>query len=71
MFTASSAIFTKSALSSASEYTATVAIPISRHARMTRTAISPRLATRTLRIGFALDVAITISTPSPARVAAE
>src|ERR1051326_3582536 len=31
---------------SASEYTATVLIPISRHARMTRTAISPRLAMR-------------------------
>ena len=28
------------------EYTATVAIPISRHVRMTRSAISPRLATR-------------------------
>src|SRR5258708_4057657 len=32
---------------SQSEYTATVGIPSSRHARMTRTAISPRLATRT------------------------
>src|SRR5258708_39817317 len=51
MLTASSAIFTKSALSSASEYTATVAIPISRQARITRTAISPRLAMRTFRMG--------------------
>src|SRR5258708_15378587 len=32
---------------SQSEYTATVGIPSSRHARMPRTAISPRLATRT------------------------
>src|SRR5437899_23440 len=33
---------------SRSEYTATVVTPSSRHVRMTRTAISPRLATRTL-----------------------
>jgi hypothetical protein len=54
MLTAWSAIFTKSALSSASEWTATVLIPISRQARITRTAISPRLATSSLRIGFGL-----------------
>src|ERR1700687_1422165 len=36
------------AFRSASEYTAAVAIPSSRHARMTRIAISPRFATRTL-----------------------
>src|SRR5882757_1729045 len=33
---------------SSSEYTATVVMPSSRHVRMTRTAISPRLAMRTL-----------------------
>ena len=33
---------------SATEYTATVCSPSSRHARITRTAISPRLATSTL-----------------------
>src|SRR3954463_5931765 len=33
---------------SSSEYTATVVMPSSRHVRMTRTAISPRLAIRTL-----------------------
>ncbi len=46
---ASSAIRTWSDARSASEYTATAAMPISRSVRMTRTAISPRLATRTLR----------------------
>src|SRR5512138_3342457 len=44
---ASSAYRTCNALRSASEYTATVSIPSSRQARMMRTAISPRLATRT------------------------
>src|SRR5262245_26318977 len=38
------------ARASASECTATVAIPSSRHVRITRTAISPRLAIRTLSI---------------------
>src|SRR5438552_16384195 len=36
---------------SASEYTATVSIPSSRQVRMTRTAISPRLATSTFLMG--------------------
>src|SRR5687768_15028227 len=47
MHTASSAKRTWSALASAVECTATVAIPSSRQARMTRRAISPRLAIRT------------------------
>src|SRR5215475_13456988 len=46
MHTASSAYLTCNAFRSASEYTATVAIPNSLHAQMTRRAISPRLATR-------------------------
>src|SRR5256885_8055003 len=46
---ASSAIQTCGALRSASEKTATLAIRISRSARITRTAISPRLATSILR----------------------
>src|SRR5579871_1046092 len=46
MHTASSANRTCSELRSASEYTATVAIPSSLHAQMTRSAISPRLAIR-------------------------
>src|SRR5947209_14464514 len=46
MQTASSANRTCSELRSASEYTATVAIPNSLQAQMTRSAISPRLATR-------------------------
>src|SRR6185436_2728107 len=46
---ASSAMSTCRASRSASEYTATVAMPCSRHSRMTRVAISPRFATRTLR----------------------
>src|ERR1035437_8155119 len=54
MLTASSAIFTKRDRSSASECTATVAMPISWQARITRTAISPRLAIRTLWMGRAL-----------------
>ena len=49
MATASSAIRTWRAARSHSEYTATEAIPMSRHARMIRTAISPRFATRILR----------------------
>src|SRR3982751_31952 len=50
MRTASSANRTNGASASASEYTATVAIPIARHVRITRSAISPRLATSTLSI---------------------
>src|ERR1700683_4325990 len=46
MQTASSANRTCSELRSASEYTATVEMPSSLHAQMTRRAISPRLATR-------------------------
>src|SRR3982751_1190775 len=47
MQTSSSAKRTWSDSRSASEYTATVCTPSSRHARMTRSAISPRLAMRT------------------------
>src|SRR6185295_4337092 len=46
MQTDSSAKRTCSALASTVECTATVAMPSSRHARMTRSAISPRLAIR-------------------------
>src|SRR5260370_18433694 len=46
MPTASSANRTCSEFRSASEYTATVGIPSSLQAQMTRRAISPRLATR-------------------------
>src|SRR5258707_8820699 len=46
MHTASSANRTCRELRSASEYTATVEIPSSLHAQITRSAISPRLATR-------------------------
>src|SRR5688572_18251770 len=46
MHTSSSANFTCSEFSSASEYTATVLMPSSRHAWMMRRAISPRLAIR-------------------------
>src|SRR5436305_1848001 len=46
MQTASSAKRTWRELRSASEYTATVAMPSSLHAQMTRSAISPRLAIR-------------------------
>src|SRR5690348_7749067 len=49
MQTASSAWRTWRESSSADEYTATVASPSSRQARTIRSAISPRLATRTLR----------------------
>src|SRR5262245_32872994 len=48
MHTSSSAKRTWRECSSASEYTATVLIPSSRHAQMTRRAISPRLAMRIL-----------------------
>src|SRR5215208_4741958 len=48
MHTSSSAKRTCSDSRSASEYTATVCTPSSRHARMTRSAISPRLEMRTL-----------------------
>src|SRR4051794_11469526 len=47
MQTSSSAKRTCSDSRSASEYTATVSTPSSRQARMTRSAISPRLAIRT------------------------
>src|SRR5213075_1532170 len=47
MWTASSASRTCGARASASLYTATDATPNSRHARTTRSAISPRLATST------------------------
>ena len=54
MHTASSAKRTCSASASASEWTATVRMPSSRQARMTRRAISPRLAMRIfLNIGAA------------------
>src|SRR5258708_21161596 len=46
MQTSSSANRTCSEFSSASEYTATVRTPSSRHAQMMRRAISPRLAMR-------------------------
>src|SRR4051794_6689021 len=46
MQTSSSAKRTCSELSSASEYTATVRMPSSRHAQMIRSAISPRFAIR-------------------------
>src|SRR5689334_3609422 len=49
---ASSASRTKSASRSGSAYTATLPIPASLQARMTRTAISPRLAMRTFSNGF-------------------
>src|SRR5689334_25233840 len=52
MHTSSSANRTWSDSRSASEYTATVSSPSSRHARITRSAISPRLAMSTfLNIG--------------------
>src|SRR5262245_28367121 len=53
MRTSSSANRTCSACSSASEYTATVLMPSSRHAMMMRIAISPRFAIRIfLNMGF-------------------
>src|SRR5262245_32941945 len=48
--TASSANRTNGASASASEYTATVAMPIALHVRITRSAISPRFATSSLLI---------------------
>ncbi|CKZ86521.1 Uncharacterised protein [Mycobacterium tuberculosis] len=55
MKTASSAISTWSASRSASEYTATVLMPIRRAVLMTRQAISPRLAISIfLNMGFDL-----------------
>src|SRR5947209_19504403 len=50
MHTDSSASITYLASASASECTATVLMPISRHARMMRSAISPRLAIRIFEI---------------------
>ena len=50
MQTASSANLTGSESRSIVEYTATVLTPISRHVRMMRSAISPRLAMRTFLI---------------------
>src|SRR3954463_6762641 len=54
MCRASSAISTCSALRSASEYTATVRMPMRFAVRITRQAISPRLAIRILRNTLAL-----------------
>ena len=55
MQTASSANFTCKLSASAVEYTATVLIPISRQVRITRNAISPRLAINIfLNISFKL-----------------
>ena len=53
---ASSASRTKTASRSGSAYTATLPMPASLHARTTRTAISPRLATRTFWSGFTWGV---------------
>ena len=50
--TASSAMSTNKLLASASEWTATVAIPIFLHVLITRTAISPRLAINIFSNGF-------------------
>src|SRR6056297_646248 len=56
MHTVSSAMRTCIASASAVEWTATERIPISRAARITRSAISPRLATRILsNMGASLD----------------
>src|SRR3989344_4923289 len=55
MQTLSSASLTHMALESASECTATVEMPISLHARWTRSAISPRLAIRILSNMALLD----------------
>src|ERR671933_1094034 len=73
MHTSSSANRTCSDSRSASEYTATVSMPSSRQARMTRSAISPRLAMRTLRNIARYDAAraraLTVLEARPARVA--
>src|SRR5699024_3705244 len=45
---------------SASAYTATLVIPASRHARITRTAISPRFAIRTLDSGVVSGTALLV-----------
>ena len=67
---ASSAIATCSAARSASEYTATAPIPSSRSVRMTRTAISPRLATRILvKGGIGRVFSPTVSLPDQLTVA--
>src|ERR1051326_8699339 len=65
---ASSALETCSAPRSTSEKTATVAMPISRQARMTRTAISPRLAMRTL-VNIAETLIVTIDSDAGLRAA--
>src|SRR5687767_1202401 len=70
MQTSSSANRTCSDSRSASEYTATVWMPSSRQARMTRSAISPRLATRTfLTIPVAALRGGVLLESAPARVA--
>ena len=67
---ASSAIAAWRAPRSASEYTATVATSSSRSVRMTRTAISPRLATRTLvKGGTGRVFSRTVSLPDQLTVA--
>src|ERR1051326_6057860 len=65
---ASSACVTCSAPRSTSEKTATVAMPISRQARITRTAISPRLAMRTL-VNIAETLIVTIDSDAGLRAA--
>src|SRR5882672_8992142 len=57
MHTDSSAIFTCMLVLSGSEWTATVLMPISLHARITRTAISPR---------FAMRIFLNMAVPVPA-----
>ena len=52
---ASSASRTNSASRSGSAYTATLPMPLSLQARITRTAISPRLAMRTFARGLLCD----------------
>ena len=59
--TASSANRTNGASASASEYTATVAMPIARHVRITRSAISPRFATRTLSMARTIGGRVVLS----------
>src|SRR6185437_4752101 len=62
MFTATSASFTASELASASLYAWTVLIPSSRAARMIRTAISPRLAIRSvLMVAMASTLVLDVS----------
>src|SRR3972149_200901 len=66
MFHASSAHRTCAASRSSSEYTAIARSPISLTPRITRTAISPRLATRTESMGGMLerDVAVLLGRES-------